>query len=181
MALCFLLVAAPLGAEPRFIGVERCATCHTEGRSPAVGFWRQGPHAKAFLTLKSTEALKLAKEVGVSKPSEASQCLACHTTAPDTPPERLTSSYRLEEGVGCEACHGPGQKYSRFEVMSKAAMLRLRKPKRADRFGARYGLKMPSEADCRTCHDRSSKIAQKAHPNGPFDYKKGLEAIRHWR
>lgn len=183
--LAGLLLAPQVWAgPPRYIGVERCENCHAEGAAPAVRYWRKGPHAGAYATLRSEKARQLAQQTGLSDPAEAPQCLACHTTAPQAPEEQRSSSYVQEEGVGCEACHGPGQKYSRFEVMSKAAMLRLRKPDRADRFGSRYGLKMPDEDDCRQCHGPSRRIGSVTYPNPtnrPFDYRRDLEAIRHWR
>jgi hypothetical protein len=64
-------------------------------------------HARAYESLKSERGRRIGANLGVIA-HEDSRCLACHVTgelaAKDTPPELLPLR---EEGVGCEACHGP--------------------------------------------------------------------------
>jgi predicted CXXCH cytochrome family protein len=86
------------------------------------------------------------------------QCLACHTTGYDKGYEPATDGYRsrwVEMGVGCEACHGPGQAH---------VAARGRAP------ATRPGGQAPTDAlldRCAPCHGRSVARAPLA-PEGTF-------------
>jgi hypothetical protein len=71
------------------------------------------------------------------------RCLLCHVTGRQDDDALLAASFRVEEGIGCESCHGPGSRYIDPEIM-------------ADReaFLANGGI-VPSEATCRSCHRRA--------------------------
>ena len=85
------LFASPLQAgEPKNLGPQQCASCHTQQTEE----WQGHRHAKAFDTLPENERLN-------------PLCLSCH--APD--PERR------EAGVTCEACHGAGSEYAVDHIM----------------------------------------------------------------
>ena len=92
--------------EFTYVGVSVCKECHVE---EAVGnqyaIWVSSPHAKAFFTLLTDKGMKIAAKKGISDPSSHQDCLKCHTTGRGRY-EKLKS-----EGVGCEACHGPGSEY----------------------------------------------------------------------
>jgi hypothetical protein len=93
-----------------YVGIDRCKICHT---ADAIGNqhnnWLSSPHSKAFSTLKGKKALKIAKKFGIAVPWNNLKCLKCHTTGKGR--YKITKT----EGVGCEACHGPGSKYSEME------------------------------------------------------------------
>ncbi len=90
----------------RYMGVAVCGECHAED---AIGnqykIWSGSPHARAYYILKSEKAEKIAGGIGIDKPAESRDCLKCHTTGGGEWPEVS------KEGVGCEACHGPGEEY----------------------------------------------------------------------
>jgi len=69
--------------------------------------WQTTKHAQAFTTLTTPEAKAAGAKVGVADPSTDHKCLICHTTGPGVKPE---------EGVSCEACHGPGADWKSKEV-----------------------------------------------------------------
>lgn len=89
-----------------YVGVKVCGECHGED---AIGnqnkIWAGSPHAKAYLSLRGGEAMEIAKKLGIQDPAESKECLRCHTTGGGE------YSAVSREGVGCEACHGPGEKY----------------------------------------------------------------------
>jgi len=89
-----------------YVGVEVCRECHGE---EAIGnqykIWSGSPHARAYLLLKGEKAVKIASGLGIESPTESKACLKCHTTGGGDWPEVS------KEGVGCEACHGPGEEY----------------------------------------------------------------------
>ncbi|HPQ40710.1 MAG TPA: hypothetical protein PLV45_10085 [bacterium] len=68
-----------------YAGSERCAACHDS----IYRRWQQSPHAR-----------KLAA-ADYSAPPHPGSCRRCHCTEGD-----------VEEGVGCEACHGPQRRHA---------------------------------------------------------------------
>src|SRR5262249_7860162 len=76
---------------------------------------RKAPHPKAFAPL-SNEQLKskvspsaIAKKLGIEKADASSRCLVCH--AVDVKPELRGEKFKIEEGVHCDGCHGPAEKW----------------------------------------------------------------------
>ncbi len=85
----------PLGVpreDPRFaaLGSDSCRPCHRE----LYDSWASSTHA-------------LAAEILTSQQKLDTDCVRCHL--PDT--------VALEDGIGCEACHGPGSAYADLDVM----------------------------------------------------------------
>ena len=118
-ALLTLFGAAAIAAAPtRFEGVASCAgtTCH--GRMEADGAvvrqdelmrWQEpstqgGAHSRAFAVLLGTRARQITATLGLGDPSSAPSCLGCHSTPVGG--ER-GARFLTNDGVGCEACHGP--------------------------------------------------------------------------
>jgi len=132
-------------AGPTFVGSYTCGKCH---RGPEFGYqysrWRRSAHARAWAVLATEKARQMARAMGVEEdPQRAARCLKCHTTAGAEPPEMLAASYEIDEGVGCEACHGPGSEY-----MAEAIM--------RDRRAARqHGLRVVSKETCQRCHENA--------------------------
>jgi hypothetical protein len=94
-----------------YIGSSACGECHgMESIGNQNKIWRSSPHARAFRTLKSETALKIAEDRGIKDPANDSKCLKCHSTGGGKTEELK------EEGIGCEACHGPGSIYSQMSV-----------------------------------------------------------------
>jgi hypothetical protein len=114
--LSTLLIAAAFNAllpsekkKHAFVGSAVCSKCHdAESIGNQYGKWLRTPHAKAVLILKTKPALDLAKKLSITTPEEDLKCLRCHTTG------RGKSKKTIDEGVGCEACHGPGEDYNEF-------------------------------------------------------------------
>lgn len=103
------LIASVNKSKLKFIGVSQCKKCH---ESDAIGNqynkWLKSPHSKAYKILKSNNALKIAKKHNIDNPLTSPVCLRCHTTG-------LGKNKKiLEDGVGCESCHGPGNLYHSY-------------------------------------------------------------------
>ena len=112
-AAAFVLATATVLVSERrrygYVGSAACATCHSaESIGNQYDLWLRSPHAKAVLILGSAEGRKVAAAHGIEKPEEDRRCLACHTTGGGA--EAKTAA----EGVGCEACHGPGSAYHEY-------------------------------------------------------------------
>jgi YVTN family beta-propeller protein len=149
------------GAEkpgPRYAGSAACGACH-RGREMGHQFslWRASPHAKAWASLGTQRANEIAVEQKVQgEPQKSPQCLKCHSTGQGGP---FLSSFSVDEGVGCEACHGPGSEY-----MPEAIM-------RDGRAATVAGLKRPGRATCAPCHE--------APGVKPFRYEEAIKQIAH--
>ncbi len=92
-----------------YIGMQNCIDCHG---NDAIGnqyrVWTASPHAKAYQMLSSAASFAIAKKYCITDPANNPTCLKCHTTGGGK--VKITK----KEGVGCEACHGPGSRYYEF-------------------------------------------------------------------
>lgn len=112
----------PYQSEDSHLGVASCSggTCHgsTIERQSNVEqneylVWSDDEypdkHADAYEMLFDERSVRIAKNLGLEAAHEAKICLDCH--ADFLPDERRGERFSLEEGVGCEACHGGGERY----------------------------------------------------------------------
>ncbi|HVR92186.1 MAG TPA: multiheme c-type cytochrome [Novosphingobium sp.] len=119
MVVLLLVVALqPLLAQARFEGVASCAgsTCH--GRSEGNGAvvrqdellrWQDpsspaGAHSRAYSVLSGRRGQQIVASLGLDNEGRARACLGCHAT--NAPPALRGGRFQLNEGVGCESCHG---------------------------------------------------------------------------
>ena len=164
---CLMLgMAQQAVAGPELVGSPKCKSCHKTKTGDQWKIWTESQHAKAFEPLASEAALKIAAEKGIENPQTAAECLKCHTTKAFLGEEVVVSAkgkYADTEGVGCEACHGPGSEYKSKKVMvdseaSKAAGL-LRE-KTADACVMCHNEESPTFKD----FDFEARWAEVAHP-----------------
>ena len=107
--------AQPFGYE----GTQVCGMCHkSEKAGQQLKIWQESKHAQAFKTLQTPEADKIAADKGIKgKAAEAKECLKCHVTGNDVDKALLGAKFKMEDGVQCETCHGPGSAYKSMAVM----------------------------------------------------------------
>jgi len=160
------LAATLRGSEeeqpPRYVGVDWCAQCHdSKATGRQVEVWRQSPHGQAWKRLGSEQAIKVAAKYGIMDPQNALQCLRCHTTGAGESKSRFADNFKKENGVQCESCHGPGEKYAKITHMIDDAK------------ASAAGLLDPGPKVCKQCHnDQSPTFAG-------FDYEAAVKKIRH--
>ena len=125
LVLVAAVCSASSAADPaqakvnHYIGAQKCKSCHSDKASgDQYGAWTKMKHAKAFESLGSDEAKKLAKAKGIEDPQKADQCLKCHVTGRDKPADQLDKGFDMKLGVQCESCHGPGEQHlkARFDA-----------------------------------------------------------------
>lgn len=101
-------------------GVATCASSVCHGRVlPAddsnvlqneYRTWsRHDRHADAYQTLFSEASRSIAGKLGISNAHEADICLDCHADNVDS--ARRGQRFHIEDGVGCEACHGGAERW----------------------------------------------------------------------
>lgn len=151
----------------KFIGYKGCI-CHNKVQ---IKVWKQSKHAKAFDTLGSEAAKKIGQEMGLeTEPQHAPECLKCHVTAYGVDKSLLTRKFDIEDGVQCESCHGPGDMYKAKSVMESISQETGEKKKKVAKL---FGLIVPDEATCKTCHNEESPTFK------GFDYDHMFQIIAH--
>jgi hypothetical protein len=154
-----------------FVGATTCTMCHN-GMVADVGsttssadVWKNGPHAQAYAVLASEEAKTVAQEKGIENPQEADECLRCHVTGHGVEAQYLGKKYTVEEGVGCESCHGAGKDYANIKVKKSI--------KSGETDPASVGLRIPDEKTCLKCHNEESPTYKE------FDFTERVKKIAH--
>ncbi|MCH7742844.1 MAG: hypothetical protein IIB71_09330 [Proteobacteria bacterium] len=114
------LAELPQYSEELHLGVATCASsvCHGSVRprtsngilqNEYVVWSRLDRHRNAYNTLLSAESKKIARNMGLQNAHEAEICLDCH--ADNVAEEKRGPRFQIEDGVGCEACHGGAENY----------------------------------------------------------------------
>ena len=107
--------AHPIATASRVLGIQSCVPCHQQNRGEGDGFsavnlWQaEDPHARAFAVLSDPAAERMTKLLKLKPPTQEPLCIGCHVQ-----PEARSwpaNDHRLDEGVNCEACHGPAEKW----------------------------------------------------------------------
>ena len=161
----FLCAGALAEAEaPTLVGTPKCKICHGKKTGNQWTIWSETGHAKAYETLASEEAKKIATEKGLGDPQQEKDCLRCHVTRAflGCAEEMIDAKgqYDPSEGVGCEACHGAGSAYKKV----------MKDHEKAVAAGLNTEL---GEALCLRCHNEESPTFQ------GFDYQKQWAEIAH--
>lgn len=134
----------PLAEGLRYVGSARCATCHAS----AAKAWESSKHAHAWETLETAESSGRYPWPVTHYPD----CITCHSVGygqvsgfvdPDSTPDL--------RGVGCESCHGPGNRH----VMNPVA----------------HKLGRVDSQTCTKCHDFEQSPS--------FDYGERWKRIEH--
>ncbi len=113
--------AAADETKRRHEGVATCASSLCHGSSqPLKAYesalqneyttWSQfDPHSNAYKVLLNNQSREIARRMGIGPAHEAPACLACHSDA--VPAERRGAKFQVDDGVGCESCHGGSERW----------------------------------------------------------------------
>lgn len=161
----FLLFGQSAPSEKQYIGVKVCGMCHkTDKQGSQLTIWENSKHSKAFEVLKTEAADKVAKDKGFNTPaSETPECLKCHVSGYEVDKALLGPKFKMEDGVQCETCHGPGSEYKSNEIMKDRAL------------AVENGLLVyeNTEALCLHCHNEESPSFK------GFNFEEMWEKIKH--
>jgi hypothetical protein len=178
--------------EPALQGVIGCtaAGCHhgnAEGNVKGSEYtvWvNRDPHARAYQVLYDKRSRQLVADLygPEAKPAwETRLCLKCHAADPDAP---HAETFSAADGVGCESCHGPAEKWkSEHPCWPKDKPLAEKLA-----LGMRDTKDLVARAQlCVTCHvgtagqDVNHDLIAAGHPRLNFEFSSYLEAYpRHW-
>jgi len=121
----------PYHSADTSMGVVNCANsvCHGSVQpikdsdvlqTEYVTWSRVDKHARAYNVLSSDQSLRIARNLGLAKPPNQEKiCLDCH--AHNVPVAQRGERFRLDDGVSCEACHGPSGRWLQSHVEQGAA------------------------------------------------------------
>ena len=136
---CFAAILTPLQliggtvlpqyADDVHLGVTSCAgsTCHgatspwkgsTVLQNEYITWDRYDPHSKAYSVLLNDVSKQMAENLGIGKAHEAKICLDCH--ADNVSEKNRGRVFQISDGVGCEACHGGGERWLGLHVSGVA-------------------------------------------------------------
>ena len=109
----------------KYTGAASCgaSNCHGSTKPKAdfpklnenVVWFQKDKHAKAYATLTNEKLksgvspAKIATNLKIAKAETSSKCLVCH--AVDVKPELRGPKFDISEGVHCDGCHGPAEKW----------------------------------------------------------------------
>jgi hypothetical protein len=191
--------AFALGKEWRGSASCAAAACHnTSGRPGDKGSeystWvTRDPHARAYEALFNAESKRIARLLKLPEPAhETLLCLKCHVQ-PEV--EKLSAGDRsgrrdnaiLADGVGCEACHGPAERWLTSHYAPP--LLAMSRAEKEQRFGMRDTTDLMTRAKvCVTCHvggghgDVNHDLIAAGHPRLAFEYAAYHANLpKHWR
>ena len=137
MALAILLIAQltaiqsqaqplPYQSPHETLGTVTCASSLCHGtiklwkgsnvlQNEYLTWSRTDKHARAYNVLLNERSKRIATNLGLKQPAhEAKICLDCHAHV--VPQERRGERFNVTDGVTCEGCHGPAEKWVKTHV-----------------------------------------------------------------
>src|SRR5262249_30603804 len=147
------------------------------------------PHARAYRVLHDDRSARIVRNLYPDKKDvkawETEICLRCHASY-SGPEQKKGERFFLSDGVGCESCHGPAEKWLTNHYRNGFAGL-------SDEEKARYGMRPLKDLAhrarlCAECHvgeslDRqvNHDLMAGGHPRLVFELA-GYHAMypRHW-
>lgn len=104
----------------KHLGVATCASsvCHGQTKTPKdakvqmneFALWQEfDPHAKSYDVLLNADSKAIASKLGIGPAESAKICLDCHTD--NAPTAMRGEQFQIDDGVGCEACHGGAENW----------------------------------------------------------------------
>jgi hypothetical protein len=105
---------------PKYASMARCNTKDCHGADAAKGspalneytLWKAAdPHSKAFTTLYKAPSKAIGTAMAIAKVHESAKCLSCHSKVVEPANVVEGQKWSVQNGVSCEVCHGPSEKW----------------------------------------------------------------------
>ncbi|MCK4427037.1 MAG: hypothetical protein KAW16_00985 [candidate division Zixibacteria bacterium] len=153
--------------EHAYVGISKCKMCHNSKKWGKIyDKWAATKHATAYTTLANKESKALAKKMNIKDAQKSGKCLVCHVTGYEASAKLKGKKYSMEEGVTCEACHGPAGDYVTSHIKKD-------NKKQAIADGLIIPTEKLSKELCVKCHNKKSPTYQE------FKYKKAIKLVEH--
>lgn len=110
-------------------GVSTCAGSNCHGSVLAyqhsnilhneyITWERKDAHSQAYKKMHSKQFADITKKLGLKAAYEEPACLVCHASY--VPKKFQGKKFHMEDGIGCEACHGGSEKWLKTHTSKKA-------------------------------------------------------------
>lgn len=121
----------PQYSRDKSLGVASCASSLCHGavetwknsrvlQNEYVTWSRSDKHARAYTVLLNARSKEIARKLELKEPAHRSDlCLDCH--AHNVPAARRGERFVISDGVTCEACHGPSERWIKSHVEPDAS------------------------------------------------------------
>ncbi len=107
--------------RPHYMGTGSCASSNCHGnavprtvvsvlQNEYVTWLKHDQHAQAWNILTASDAKRIAYQLGIAAPEKDPTCTACHVSQ-DARNLTTTDALLPTDGVTCESCHGPAERY----------------------------------------------------------------------
>jgi cytochrome c554/c'-like protein len=191
---------APVPADPfgyqlpkdvHYVGNLSCAaaSCHAAGHSAGTAgseytTWAgSDPHFRAYDVLKEPRSRKMVELLHGTTPAHRDRrCLSCHA------PEAALADPPRAQGVGCESCHGPAERW--LTAHYQAEFKSLSRREKAERYGLYPTKDLAFRVTlCASCHvgdagrEVDHDLIAAGHPRLAFEYTgyhHDPKYFRHW-
>ncbi|MCZ7643880.1 MAG: cytochrome c family protein [Planctomycetota bacterium] len=203
------VLADPQGIKYTGAGSCAAAACHGSQTPKEDGSTRhdentiwsnKDAHAKAHGSLLSDDSKAWAKNLKIEDASKSERCLNCHALSGFTihdntvhrvvlkPEDINAEKYSVEDGVSCDACHGPADKYLKDHTTKGWTQKQrdtLGSQKTFDEWGLYDTKNVMFRANvCLSCHLKiDGDLVAAGHPELPFELSimSSDEEWIHWR
>ena len=115
--------------------------------------------------LATPGALENARKKGIEDPQKSADCLKCHVTGYGEPKQNFEATFKPEDGIQCETCHGAGTDYFKMTTMKGVRAGTIERDK--------VGLLKPNKETCARCHNENSTSGK------PVDWSADSTRIAH--
>lgn len=160
------LVACSDASEAKFVGVAACRCHMKEDLGNQYRSWIGSKHMRSYVMLAGPYGRTIMENMGVSGYAQETEiCFTCHAPRPDTSCAEQT--FRFEEGIQCETCHGPGSLH-----VAKMMTMGGEKPLES-------GFRKLSKDDCMRCHAPKASHEDLPTHLRSFDLDKAWKKIAH--
>jgi hypothetical protein len=101
-----------------YLGAAACRDCHSEPRQNDTDYvqlteftvWKNtDKHSQAYEVLNWEKARRMGRILKIDDVTKSDRCLNCHAINP--PQTQRLSDFKLADGVSCEGCHGPAERW----------------------------------------------------------------------
>jgi len=112
----------PISTEYKYTGTGSCSASNCHGaKKPAqkpgdpddtYTIWAaKDKHNKAYTTLTKKESANIVQKMKLAKATEEPKCVGCHALKLEKAQLAPRAKYDITEGVSCDSCHGPAEKW----------------------------------------------------------------------
>lgn len=130
MALLLVHQNSAFAEDRKYMGVATCSSSNCHGgavprnstnvlQNEYTTWAKKDAHSKAWRVLTTADSKQIGANLGIKDPAQEPLCLKCHSSY--VPKQLHGEKFAIEDGVSCEACHGPAEDWLKSHTSSTAS------------------------------------------------------------